>query len=330
MADIRYLVHGVFWDGPAATAADTSGAARASGAARTANTADDAGGPVLRLQSPEGYFREFSLTAGSRPGFKVVEPGRFCLGHVRVQSVTSRRHILCGSAARALRGKQCERCFVLDESRLMHDFHRGGRVTPGLWDYLMQEHWLYVATFAGGATKVGTASGPRKWNRLAEQGAAVATYVARAQDGRAVRILEDLVTAEAGLTQQVRSAAKADALLQPLPAAAINAVNARAAGQVLALLARTAVDGFQAVEERWLRPAHADGLYGSQPRHAYPHALDQGQHGFDVAALSGANALARLDGTNAEFVVNLSQLAARTIVLGEYASEVPAVQESLF
>ncbi|MGN7236095.1 DUF2797 domain-containing protein, partial [Micrococcus luteus] len=152
MTDTRYLVHGVFWDGP------------------PASTPTDDGGPVLRLQSPEGDFLEISLRAGSRLGFKVVEPGRFCLGHVQVQSAGSRRHILCGSAAPALRGKQCERCFVLDESRLMHDFHRGGRVTPGLRDYLMQEHWLYVATFAGGATKVGTASGPRKWNRLAEQG----------------------------------------------------------------------------------------------------------------------------------------------------------------
>jgi hypothetical protein len=97
-----------------------------------------------------------------------------------------------------------------------------------------------------------------------------------------VRILEDLVTAEVGLTQQVRSAAKADA------------------------------------------------LHGPGQRHPYPHALDQGQHGFGITALSGANVLARLDGTDAVFVVNLSQLAARTITLGDYASEVPAVQESLF
>ena len=313
MTDTRYLVYGVFWDGPPVS-----------------TPADDGGGPVLRLQSPEGDFREPSLRPGSRLGFHVVEPGRYCLGHVQVQSAGSRRRILCGSAAPAVRGKQCERCFVRDESRLMHDFHRGGRVTPGLRDYLMQEHWLYVATFAGGATKVGTASGPRKWNRLAEQGAAVARYVARAQDGRVVRILEDLVTAGVGLTQQVRSAAKAEALLQPLPAEALYALNARAAGDVRALLAGTAVDGFQSVEERWLRPGHADALYGSGPRHAYPHTLDEGRHGFDVAAISGANVLARLDGTDSQFVVNLAQLAARTVLLGEYASEVPAVQEPLF
>ncbi|MEE9094892.1 DUF2797 domain-containing protein [Pseudarthrobacter phenanthrenivorans] len=313
MTDTRYLVHGVFWH-----------------AADPAPETDDAGSPVLRLQSPEGEFRQVGLSPGQRLGFEVVEPGRFCLGHVTVQSAGSRTHVLCSSAAPAVRGKQCERCFVLDESRLMHDFHRGGRVTPGLREYLMQEHWLYVATFAGGATKVGTASGPRKWTRLAEQGAAVARYVARARDGRVVRILEDLVTADVGLTQQVRSAAKAEALLQPLTARAMDAVNARAAADVLSLLARTAVDGFESVEERWNRPAPADGLYGGRPRHAYPHALDGGRHGFGIAAVSGANALARLDGTDAEFVVNLSQLAARTVVLGGFSSEVPAVQEALF
>ena len=319
MTDTRYLVHGVFWDGPASKAA---GAAMA---------ADDGGAPVLRLQSPDGEFRQLGLHAGARLGFEVVQPGRSCLGHVVVHSPSRREHILCTAGAPASKGRQCGRCFMLDESRLMHDFHRGGRVTPGLRDYLMQEHWLYVATFAGGATKVGTASGPRKWNRLAEQGAAAARYVARAEDGRVVRILEDLVSSEAGLTQQIRSAAKADALLQPLPPRQLDAINARAAAQVRALLARTAVDGFEAVEEQWVRPARADALYGSDAlRHAYPHPLDTGRHGFDIAALSGPNALARLDGTGAEFVVNLSQLAARTIVLGDYASAVPAIQESLF
>ena len=324
MTDTRYLVHGVFWDGPPAQAA------------ATAKEADDGGGVVLRLQSPEGEFREIALGRGRRLAFQVAEPGTFCLGHVTVESARSRSHIPCASAAPAVRGKQCGRCFVLDESRLMHDFHRGARVTPGLRDYLMQEHWLYVATFAGGATKVGTASGPRKWTRLAEQGAAVARYVAKARDGRVVRILEDLVTAEVGLTQQVRSAAKAEALLQPVPAPELDAINAGAAGGVRALLGRTAVEGFETVEEQWTRPVQADALYaaaalyGNKPRHAYPHPLDAGQHGFHIAAMSGANALARLDGTDAAFVANLSQLAARTIVLGDFASEVPAVQEALF
>jgi hypothetical protein len=313
VTDTRYLVHGVFWDGPPASA-----------------TEYDGGAPVLRLQSPSGDFRQLSLHPGARLGFHVVEHGRSCLGHLRVHSSTRRDHILCTAGAPAARGKQCERCFMLDESRLIHDFHRGGRVTPGLRDYLMQEHWLYVATFAGGSSKVGTASGPRKWHRLAEQGAVTARYVARAQDGHVVRILEDLVTAEAGLAQQVRSAAKSEALLQPLAPAELDALNARHAGGVRGLLARTAVEGFAVVDEQWVRPAQASRLCVPAARHAYPYPLDSGRHGFHIAALSGPNALARLNGTDAEFVVNLGQLAARTIVLGDFASDVPAVQEALF
>lgn len=313
MTDTRCLVHGVFWDGQPAR-----------------EEGHDGGAPVLRLQSPAGDFRDISLHPGARIGFRVEAEVKSCLGHIRVQSSTRRSHVPCTAGAPAARGRQCERCFVLDEARLMHDFHRGGRVTPGLRDYLMQEHWLYVATFAGGASKVGTASGPRKWNRLAEQGAAAARYVARAADGRAVRILEDLVTAQAGLTQQIRSAAKAEALLRPLPGGELDALNARAASEARGLLARTAVEGCVQADEHWTRPRQAGPLYGAGARHGYPHALDRGEHGFTVAALSGPNALVRLDGTDASFVVNLGQLSGRTVVLGGFVSAVPAVQESLF
>ncbi|UZX04201.1 DUF2797 domain-containing protein [Arthrobacter sp. CDRTa11] len=313
MTDPRYLVHGVFWDGPPAAA-----------------PGHDGGGPVLRLQSPSGTMQAVSLQPGTPLGFRLAAGSRFCLGHHKVYSASERQHVLCPAQAPASKGKQCERCFVLDDSRLIHDFHRGGRVPEGLRTYLMQQHWLYVATFAGGASKVGTASNLRKWNRLAEQGAVVARYVARAQDGSLVRILEDMVTRETGLAQQVRSAAKAEALAEPLPAARVDSINQGAAASVRAVLSQAAVDGFDVVDELWVRPAQAAALCGPAARHAYPHPLDSGQHGFRVAALCGPHALASLQGTDAQFVVNLAQLTARAIVLGDFASEVPAVQEALF
>jgi hypothetical protein len=313
VTDARYLVHGVFWDGAPAQGPE-----------------HDGGSPALRLQPASGSLTDISLQPGAVLGFRVAADGRFCLGHHKVFSASSREHILCPSNARAVRGKQCERCFGLDDSRLIHDFHRGGRVPDGLRTYLMQQHWLYVATFAGGASKVGTASNIRKWNRLAEQGAVVARYVAKAQDGRVVRILEDMVTRETGLAQQVRSAAKAEALAEPRSAAELDTINHRLAGGVRAVLAQAAVDGFAVVDETWVRPAQASSLCGPAARHAYPHALDNGEHGFHVSALCGPNALATLHGTDARFVVNLGQLSARAIVLGDFASEVPAVQEPLF
>lgn len=284
MADAPHLVHGVFWDGPAAL-----------------DPTDDGGAPVLRLQSPSGDIRQLGLHPGARLGFRVAGPGKSCLGHQVVHSSARRSHVLCQAAAPAAKGKQCGRCFVLDESRLMHDFHRGGRVTPGLREYLMQEHWLYVAR-----------------------------YVAKADDGRVVRILEDLVTAGLGLTQQVRSAAKTAALLQPRTTAELDAINSRHAAAVRELLAGAGNDGFTVRHESWARPAQAAALYGAAERHAYPYPLDSGGHGFTVAAISGTNVLARLDGTDALFVVGLAQLAGRTIEPGHFASPVPAVQESLF
>ena len=314
MTDTRYLVHGVFWDGPA------PGPAAASGGRP----------PAMRLQGPGGAFTALTLDAGTRLGFRLAAAGKQCLGHHQVHGPADRDHVLCPDRAPAARGSQCERCFVLDDSRLIHDFHRGGRVPPGLRAYLMQPHWLYVATFANGASKVGTASHPRKWNRLAEQGAVVARYVARAEDGRVVRLLEDMITCEAGLPQQVRAAAKAAALLAPAAAVDLDALNGRLAGEARTLLAGAGGEGFAVVDERWARPELSAKACAPAARHAYPHDLAAGAHGFRIDALSGSIALAALDGSGLEFVVNLGQLKARVVELGDHGSDVPAVQEALF
>jgi hypothetical protein len=284
----------------------------------------------MRLQGPDGTLTELALDAGTRLGFRLAAKGKHCLGHYKVHGPADRDHVLCPSQAAATKGSQCERCFVLDDSRLIHDFHRGGRVPPGLRAYLMQPHWLYVATFANGASKVGTASHPRKWNRLAEQGAVVARYIARAGDGRVVRILEDMITRDAGLPQQVRAAAKAAALVAPAAAVELDAVNGRLAGEARTLLAGAGGEGFEVVDERWARPELAANACAPAARHAYPHDLGTGTHGFRVDSLSGSIALAALDGSELEFVVNLGQLKARMIEFGDHGSEVPAVQEALF
>lgn len=321
MTDTRYLVHGVFWDGPPAP-----------------SPTSDGGRPVFRLQhlSPHEAesggpaFTDLALDAGTRLGFRLADGRRHCLGHARVFSPRAREHVPCPARSQAAKGTQCERCFMVDDFRLMHDFHRGGRVPPGLRSYLMQPHWLYVATFAGGTSKVGTASHLRKWNRLAEQGAVVARYVALAEDGRVVRLLEDLVTREAGLVQQVRSAAKAAALTDPRPGGELDGLNRRHAEEVRTLLAGSAVGGFETVDEQWVRPGQAARLCGASARHAYPHGMDRGSHGFTLKALCGSHGLASIEESGLDFVVNLGLLKARHVELGEFHSEVPAVQEALF
>ncbi|MGX1160053.1 uncharacterized protein DUF2797 [Arthrobacter sp. SLBN-100] len=312
MTDTPYLVHGVSW--PAAP--DAPGAPGSP--------------PVLRQQAPDGTFTETALDAGTRLGFRLATEGKSCLGHHRVHGPGRRDHILCRGRSLAARGHQCERCFVADDFRLMHDFHRGGGVPPGLRSYLMQPHWLYVATFANGASKVGTASNLRKWQRLAEQGAVAASYIAHAADGRVVRILEDLVTRDGGLPQQVRSAAKAAALAAPAPADRLSSRNTELAEDARQLLSGADEDGFEVVRETWSRPPLAGRLCSETARHTYPHALDSGAHGFTIRSVCGSFLLATLNDSGLEFVLDLGRLKGRTIELGNYSSEVPAVQEALF
>ncbi|MFJ5954665.1 DUF2797 domain-containing protein [Paenarthrobacter sp. NPDC092416] len=299
----------------------------------------DSSSPALRLLSPDAEFTDVALARGSSLGLRVV-PGMWCLGHTKVHGPGDRTHVPCRSGSPAERGKQCGACFARDDSRLMHDFHRGGSVPPGLRAYLMQPHWLYVATFANGASKIGTASAQRKWNRLAEQGAVHASYVAHAEDGRVVRVLEDLVTRELGLVQQIRSAAKAAALVDPRPVVELSAINRREATNVRELLGGLAMTGFAVVEEEWERPALADPLCtGSFPgagmRHPYPAAFDGGGHGLRVRSLSGPIALATLSdaaGNDVEgsFVADLGGLKGRKIEFGEHTTDIPALQDSLF
>jgi hypothetical protein len=199
---------------------------------------------------------------------------------------------------------------VADDFRLMHDFHRGGGVPPGLRSYLMQPHWLYVATFANGASKVGTASHLRKWQRLAEQGAVAASYIAHAADGRVVRVLEDLVTRDGGLPQQVRSAAKAAALAAPAPANQVSSRNTALAEEARRLLSSADEDGFEVVRETWSRPPLAGRLCSATARHTYPHALDSGAHGFTIRSVCGSFVLATLDNAELEFVLDLGRSKA--------------------
>ncbi|WP_216698915.1 hypothetical protein [Arthrobacter sp. H20] len=151
-------------------------------------------GPVLSLASPDGGHHGLGLgpgggaeAAGTDLGFRILSGSgeRYCLGFHRVFGPDAREHTPCPQQTTAERGYQCGRCFSRDDLRFMHDVHRSGVAPAGLLSHLAQEHWLYVTTFADGASKVGTASNLRKWHRLAEQGAVVARYIASTGDSSA-------------------------------------------------------------------------------------------------------------------------------------------------
>lgn len=154
------LVHGVAW-------------ASATPQLEVSSFTDDAPHPIPLL--------------GRRLAFS-VDPARYCLGF-REHTDAGSRHRLCDGSRLATTGHQCERCAARDTSRFMHHAHRGGYVPDTMNVALAQPHWLYIATFADGTSKVGTATDARKRIRLDEQGAVRATYLTRAADGYAVRHL---------------------------------------------------------------------------------------------------------------------------------------------
>lgn len=270
------------------------------------------------------------LSLGDVVGFRMHDPRKHCLGFFRVHGRSDSTHFCCPDGSLADRGYQCGPCFGRDEYRFMHDFHRGGAAPEGLRAYLAQPHWLYIATFAHGASKVGTASELRKWVRLAEQGAVAAQYVAHADDGRIVRILEDSVSSGLGLPQQVRSATKAAALVtvggQSL--SDLETINAEVAGRVRGYLAGVGLAGFQIVEAVWQLPEAARKLFLAGQREPYPLPLAEGSHGLPLDGILGSFVLSRLAEHN--FIADLGQLKGRIVEFGDFQSELPALQDSLF
>ena len=308
-------------------------AAAAPGRFLCAGTAWDAAGPALKLYRPDGTSENVRLEPGTELRFEVLAGAggetKFCLGSWQVDDAGRQNHTPCPAQAPAERGYQCSTCFIRDEVRAIHNSHRTGSVPPNLRRYLEQPHWLYVATFADGSTKIGTAADPRKQLRLVEQGAVRARYVARAGDGLIVRVLEDTATAVVGLPQAVRAGTKTAALCRPLPAGTLDALNAEAAESVRAMLAETAVTGFRPVEETWEPPAQFATVLETACE-LYPCDPAAGGHGMVIDAVLGSTALVRVDGEQARFAADLSRLKGRRLRTGSYRTALPALQAALF
>lgn len=308
--------------------------ARAAGRFLCSGTSWDATGPGLALHTPDGRPQRLRLEPGTELRYRIPDAAdgaapRFCLGSWQVNDAGGQSHTPCPGQATAERGYQCGPCFARDEVRGMHNSHRSESIPETLRRYLDQPHWLYVATFADGSTKVGTAADPRKQLRLVEQGAVRASYVARAANGLTVRVLEDTVTSVLGLPQAVRAGAKAAALVRPRAAAELDALNKEAAGSVRDLLAGTGIGGFSTVEERWEPPAQFAAVLDAACE-PYPCDPGSGEHGMVISAVLGPTALVRVDGEQTLFAADLSRLKGRRLHTGSYRTELPALQAALF
>lgn len=292
--------------------------------------------PALVLRDATDQSQNLVLSSGTPIGFSLL-PGRWCLGHQLVHGRTQRTHVPCPTEEEISHGTQCESCAAADQTRAMHDFHRSGRAGAGLREYLMQEHWLYIASFANGATKVGTAANPSKWRRLAEQGAICASYVGWAADGAQIRILEDTVTRELGIAQQVRAQAKVRGLLEShTTAKALSELTATKAATVRKLIAElpdASETTFTRVDEDFQPPVLASGLiagWNTNSLQSYPAELTTGEHGFVVESVLGQTLGVQLGTETDTFVLDATKLKGRKLRLGKYTTDAPAIQAALF
>jgi Protein of unknown function (DUF2797) len=290
--------------------------------------------PHLELTDDEFRLGRLPLV-GRRLGIRLVAPGPYCLGYSGdVGGVLTR--VACPRHNLATSGQQCEECVAKDEFRFVHHAHLGGYVPDALAAYLKQPHWVYVATFADATSKVGTASDGRQAARLDEQGAAMATYVARVPDGRVARVIEDAVTERTGLVQVKRRAAKVAALERPAAPAAVRAEH-RDAVEPAREVVRSSPEGggVDPAEAAWTRPEATDGFFTDVPTGGwlpYPHDLRTGDHGFHIDAVAGSTLLARLrdEADEVRYVVDLGAVAGCRITHGRYESPDTPVQMSLF
>lgn len=272
---------------------------------------------------------------GRRLGFTTVAGGPWCTGWYDVRA-DGGTHRPCPGRRPAVSSGQCADCGLRDQFRFIHHGHVGGYVPAVLEPVLATPHLLYLATFADGFTKVGTAVEHRRTTRIDEQGPVLASYVAAAADGRVVREAEDLVTAELDVPQHRRRAAKVAALARPADPSWVAARHAETVDQVAALLGRAGLgSGLVPVREQWRPPPDMGMLAGPPPRGSwleYPSDLLVGSHGLLMEACAGPAVLARTrpEADASRYVVDLGRLKGARIVLGDVESPEAEVQEPLF
>jgi hypothetical protein len=286
--------------------------------------------PRLRLLDIEAEQVEFQELVGNTLSYRALggAADRYCTGRTAFTADGPPRYVPCPGREPAVGSSQCARCADKDVFRFVHTVHRSGFVSRDLEKHVMAPHWLYLAAFANGTFKIGTAAQTRKWGRLAEQGAICAQYVAHADDGKAVRVAEDLVTERLGLRQAVRSATKAASLCVPLDLDRLEAGTAARAEQVRQLLTDAAIGGCRPIAERWTPPAGRETLSENDTRVAYPADVATGSHGLQIRTCVGQAVIASVD--EQTYVADLAALKGRRIELGAFTSDLPAVQSALF
>ncbi|WP_346846151.1 hypothetical protein [uncultured Rothia sp.] len=268
---------------------------------------------------------------------------KYCAGYARALTEETGFDIVsCPEQSLIEKGKQCARCEARDEFSAMHGIHRGAQLAPAAQAYANLEHWLYIATFPDGTSKVGTSSLFSKPRRLDEQAVALATYVAHADDGTQVRIWEDLVSREAGLVQGKLVSTKFKAWTNPRPTSEIEHAHKQAVSLANWALMEASLDAFDAViseeqmiDEKWvpspaMEPAYDSILSESATSLPAFDSLWNSANGFYVVGATGKFLVVHFGDPEVKFLVNLADLANRVMLPYWEISAQPDVQSSLF
>jgi len=268
-------------------------------------------------------------------GFRATSSRYYCTGRYGFFLETDTMLVPCPSNAVAVKSGQCVDCATRDELRFAHHYHTGGRVSMALAHYMSQPHWVYIATFADGSSKVGTATDVRKRSRLDEQGAVIASYIARTADGKLARYVEDSVTIKLGITQRKTRSAKLAALARPLSQSAIESAHSAVLDRVAPLVGSYAQESssITALRDPWLPTPGVKAIITNPPAGGwpvYPHDLSTSEHGLSVLACCGQAALVQAKSSDEPYLVDLGKLRGIRFTFGEFSSPSTAVQSTLF
>jgi hypothetical protein len=199
---------------------------------------------------------------------------------------------------------------------------------PSIKQYLEHPHRLYLAIFRDGSIKVGTTRGANGGQRLIEQGAWFAHYVAIANNGFEIRELEDLLTDVIGLKQAVNSTRKVIGHMQPLEDKVLRSKLSEIQSASNEVLDERWSDSVTPLNVSWSNPAAAITTWIRPAK--YPSPLDSGTHDFEIDSMIGRLAGINMRGFPQTLIADLSPLFGQPLQFGDYEADEISIQEALF
>jgi hypothetical protein len=273
------------------------------------------------------FLRVRDLFGDERPAMPLegavrwrLEPTRCCVGYF-----DGERGRPCPTRSIAQRGAHCEACLGRDAFRpcMTCDGTRCPRLSPAMKRYCRGDHHLYLACFGDEVVKVGTASHPRRDERVIEQGPLAAVRVARAP-GPTIKQMERCLSAGA-FTETMRRGRKTELLSGHMTEAMATQRVLDAAATLRAALPAWAHSSLHE-PELVVQPAfaRASRVIGVQPMQLADDVLIEGEV---VGAVGHVLFVRDADGT---FALDLGELKGRVLELDAGGGRRPVVQLGLF